>query len=432
MSSLLATPGPSVLDRASRALTDAAEQRLWAQSDAEIIDRVQAALRVKAQADAVLLAAVGEVEARGLARARGASSTRAWLHGAHQLDPAEASMLVLTAASLRQGFQSTGTALAAGEVNLGQTRVIIRSVDDLPDDLGPALTAAAETLMIGHCATFDPTTLALIGRRLAECIDPEGTQARDEKKLLEREESAHQKRGLTISPDKDGAGRYIRGYLHAEGGAIIAAALDGLSAPIPDTAAGEPDRRSPAQRRHDALIELGRRQLQSGQLPATGGIKPRIILTIPAQSLTERTGAGRLNDGYQLSPSLSAHLGCDAEIIPAFLDHNGAVIDLGRTQRLFTGPARVALELRDRGCAWPGCDRPLAWTEAHHIQGWIKGGRTDQNNGVLLCGYHHREIERGDWHVHIHAGRAWFQPPPWIDPEKTPIVNPMHHPPPRQ
>ena len=239
MSSLLAWAGPSVLDRAGAVLTEACEQRLWAQSETEVVDRVEAALRVRAQADAVLLAAaVGEVEARDLARSRGASSTRAWLHGAHQLDPAEASMLVRTGKSLREGFETTGVALAAGEVSLGQARVIIRSVDDLPDGLGPELASAAETLMVGHCQTFDPTTLALIGRRLAECIDPEGTQARDEKKHLERDNTAHGKRGLTISPDKDGAGRYLRGYLDTAGGAVIAAALDGLSAPIPDTAAG--------------------------------------------------------------------------------------------------------------------------------------------------------------------------------------------------
>lgn len=96
MSSLLATSGPSVLDRASSVLGDAFEERLWAQSDTEIVDRVGVALQVKAQSDAVLLAVIGEVEARGLARSRGASSTRAWLHGAHQLDLAEASVLVRT------------------------------------------------------------------------------------------------------------------------------------------------------------------------------------------------------------------------------------------------------------------------------------------------------------------------------------------------
>ena len=432
MSSLLASVGPSVLHRAGAVLGEAIEERLWARSDAEVIDRVQAALRVRAQADAVLLAAVGEVEARGLARSRGASSTRAWLHGALQVDPGEASMLVRTAKSLRTGFEATGAALAAGEVSLSHTRVIIRSIEDLPDELGPELASAGETLLVGYCAIFDAPTLALIGRRLAECIDPEGTQARDEQKFLEREKTAHDKRCLSLIRDKDGAGRYVRGYLDAEGAAIIAAALDGLSAPIAASAAGEKDPRSPAQRCHDALVELCRRQLQAGTLPSTGGTKPRIVITIPAQSLTDRTGAGRLNDGGQISPSLAAYLGCDAEIVPAFLDSDGNLIDLGRARRTFTGPARLALELRDRGCAWPGCDRPISWCEAHHVIPWHQGGKTDHTNGVLLCGYHHREIETGDWQVLISHGRAWFRPPAWIDPEQTPILNPMHHPPPRQ
>lgn len=97
-------------------------------------------------------------------------------------------MLVRTGTALREGFEATGVALGAGEVTLDQARVIIRSVNDLPDDLSPGLIASAETLMIGQCSVFDPTRLALIGRRLAECVDPEG-------------------------------------------GAIIVAALDGLSAP---------------------------------------------------------------------------------------------------------------------------------------------------------------------------------------------------------
>ncbi|MGI8625629.1 MAG: DUF222 domain-containing protein [Geodermatophilaceae bacterium] len=430
MSSLLVAAGPSVLDRVSAALTEAAEERLWARSDDDVVARVEAALRVRAQADAVLLAAVGEVEARGLARARGASSTRAWLTGAHQVDPAEASVLVRTGTSLRAGFEASGAGLAAGQVSLSQARVIIRSVGGLPAEIGPELAAAGESLLVGYCQTFDPSALALIGRRLAECIDPEGTQARDEQKISEAELTAQNKRCLSLIRDKDGAGRYVRGYLSAEGAAIIAAALDGLSAPIPATAAGDNDTRSPAQRCHDGLVELCRRQIQSAQLPATGGIKPRIVITIPAHSWAERTGAGRLNDGGQISPSLAAYLGCDAEIIPAFLDQHGNLINLGRARRTFTGPARLALELRDRGCAWPGCDRPITWCEAHHILPWSKGGRTDQTNGVLLCGYHHREIEAGDWQVFIQGGRAWFRPPAWIDPQQTPILNPMHHPPP--
>ena len=185
MSSLLAPSGPSLLDYAGAALTQAGEELLWARADDEVIARVAAALRIRKQADAVLLAAIGEVEARDLATTRGASSTRAWLTGAHQVDPAEAGMLVRTARALRAGFEKTGAAIAAGDVSLAQARVVIRSVQDLPKEMGPELSAAAERLMVGHCASFDPPTLALIGRRLAEVVDPEGTQAHDEQKLLD-------------------------------------------------------------------------------------------------------------------------------------------------------------------------------------------------------------------------------------------------------
>ncbi len=241
MSSLLASPGTSALGHAGAAPNEACEERLWAQSDSQITERVAAALRVKAQADAVLLATVGEFEARRLAKARGASSTRAWLTAAHQVDPCEASVLVNTATALRGGFEATDTAMAAGDLSLGQARVIIRSIRELPSDIGVELAAAGERLMVGYCQTFDPTKLSLIGRRLAECIDPEGTQARDEKGCLDKERIAHDKRGLSITADRNGAGRYVRGYLDPEAGATIAAALDGLSAPIPATAAGDQD-----------------------------------------------------------------------------------------------------------------------------------------------------------------------------------------------
>ncbi|MBA3409410.1 MAG: HNH endonuclease, partial [Geodermatophilaceae bacterium] len=80
----------------------------------------------------------------------------------------------------------------------------------------------------------------------------------------------------------------------------------------------------------------------------------------------------------------------------------------------------------------PGCDRPISWTQAHHIVSWLDGGRTSLDNGVLMCLFHHHEIEKADWTVAIRRGRAWFTPPTWIDPARTPRINPMHHPPPRQ
>ncbi|HEY8755920.1 MAG TPA: HNH endonuclease signature motif containing protein [Candidatus Dormibacteraeota bacterium] len=46
------------------------------------------------------------------------------------------------------------------------------------------------------------------------------------------------------------------------------------------------------------------------------------------------------------------------------------------------GATRAALNFRDKGCRWPGCDRPASWTAAHHVIHWAQGGRTDLDNLV--------------------------------------------------
>ncbi len=75
--------------------------------------------------------------------------------------------------------------------------------------------------------------------------------------------------------------------------------------------------------------------------------------------------------------------------------HTGVVLDLGHRQRLFTRTQRRALVYRDRGCVFPGCDRPAKFCDAHHIKPWDEGGLTDLINGVLLCRRHHTLIHNG-------------------------------------
>ena len=84
------------------------------------------------------LARLGEAEALGLARTRGATSMTAWLRGSH-LGPGEASRLIRTARALREQLSATAQALADGEVNLGQAEVIVDSLKDLrPGEPGSA------------------------------------------------------------------------------------------------------------------------------------------------------------------------------------------------------------------------------------------------------------------------------------------------------
>jgi HNH endonuclease len=89
-------------------------------------------------------------------------------------------------------------------------------------------------------------------------------------------------------------------------------------------------------------------------------------------------------------------------------------LEVGRTSRVVTAAQRVALVVRDRGCGFPGCDRPPAWCEAHHLVHWLHGGPTDLANLALVCRAHHRRCTRaaGGWRLQRDPdGRLTATPP---------------------
>ncbi len=138
--------------------------------------------------------------------------------------------------------------------------------------------------------------------------------------------------------------------------------------------------------------------------------------------------AGVLDDGGRISVAAARRMACDAGILPVVLGGSGQILDLGRQRRLFTGPLRRALMLRDGGCAFPGCDRPARWCDGHHIRHWADGGTTCLDNAVLLCGYHHRVIHHDEWTVRISPadGLPEFLPPILLDPSQRPRRNTCH------
>jgi len=81
------------------------------------------------------------------------------------------------------------------------------------------------------------------------------------------------------------------------------------------------------------------------------------------------------------------------------------VLDAGLARRVPSAPTRAALRVRDRGCVWPGCERPASWTTAHHVLHWGNGGVTEVPNLVLLCHRHHWSVHEGGWQVVRTEGR---------------------------
>ncbi|GAB3545255.1 HNH endonuclease signature motif containing protein [Arthrobacter tumbae] len=195
-------------------------------------------------------------------------------------------------------------------------------------------------------------------------------------------------------------------------------------------AGSSPDEPTREQSLLDGLVSACRIALAGDGLPATGGHRPQVMVTINYRDLLNDMSdlADRGHDGHsvfaqQLSARSIRKLACDAGILPLILGGEGQVLDIGRTQRLFPPHLRRALVARDKGCAFPDCTTPATWCEAHHTIPWATGGTTTINHGVLLCSWHHHQIHQGNWTVESINGIPWFTPPKYLDPHQTPKRN---------
>jgi hypothetical protein len=162
----------------------------------------------------------------------------------------------------------------------------------------------------------------------------------------------------------------IAGQLDREAAAVVRAGLDALCSPRTHPSPQDPspqdsaialgigrrarDERTAGQLRADALAEIFRIALACHNLPDNGGERPQVVITVPLQTLQEEYGAATLHDGGALTAAAARRWACDAQIIPMVLGGAGQPLDVGRSQRLFTGPLRRALVVRDGGCAFPG------------------------------------------------------------------------------
>jgi hypothetical protein len=369
-------------------------------------------------------------EAAGTAGRAGAPSMVAWLRASTRTDRAAAGRVVRLGRALDGEFALTADALAGGQVTEEQARVIVRAVRALPSEVDTAARRRGEAHLVEQASMFDPVELARLGQRLLEVIAPEEAD-RLLAEQLRREEARAGRRELFVRPDGQGGAR-LSGRLDAEGAAVLGAALDPLSRPRPSDEEG-PDPRTLPQRQADALVELARRALAGqccagGGLPESGGEAATVLVTLSLDALRTGLGCALLPTGEVISAAAARRIACDAGIVPAVLDGDGHPLDVGRTRRLFTPAQRRALALRDgAGCAFPGCDRPGSWCDAHHLTHWADGGPTDLSNGVLLCGWHHQVIHHGQWAVVMAAdGRPDFIPPPFIDPTQRTRRNTPH------
>ncbi|WP_017794342.1 HNH endonuclease signature motif containing protein [Leucobacter salsicius] len=240
----------------------------------------------------------------------------------------------------------------------------------------------------------------------------------------------------------------------------------GPTALLPESAQGDPssalsdssrfapeipsDGRSYGQKVHDALRIVAEIAARAAETPQLGGAPVTVLIQTTQEELTDslqrdlelaaefplaasvNTAANTASSGAAGTAWLHGHDGLPTPVSMAVARHG---ICTGATQRVITGPhgeilgiesptrtftphQRRAITARDGGCIIPGCTVPALWCEVHHVVEWAQGGPTSTDNGVLLCWYHHRNIDSNDWHIRMMEGLPEVLAPPWIDPHQ--------------
>ena len=342
------------------------------------------------QLDCARVGLVQEAESRGVIAESASASGADWLraHSFH-LEPGEASRVVKLAHLCAQPRnQVLAAAVAGGTVTVRKAMTALGQLRQVEHDLDPggreqALGWLTQMAQSGHNAH-----VIAVGRRLMALVGADRALEHDEDRLRTLN-------SLRMWPLGNGM-TAVSGRLDPEAAAVLAAALDPLSAPNPCSENGGRDPRPADRRRAEALIEVCRRATAAGgQASATS--KAQVVVLIDLEHLTDTVrGAGTTLTGEILSPQTVRKLACDAGIIPMVLGSQSQPLDVGRTKRLVTPALLAALWVRDKHCTYPGCGRPPRWCDSHHVKHWADGGETALTNLALLCAHHHTWVHQHD------------------------------------
>jgi Domain of unknown function (DUF222) len=269
--------------------------------------------------NAKLLAAVGEHDTAELWRDDGATSITAWLRHHARRSGRDAARCAKTARRLRE-LPVTVTAYRDGVLSAGQVQAIVANLTertvDLFADHEAELVPAVARLSVGET----PVAMQEWARRADAVVGDDSEPALPE-------------RSLHLSRILDGH-RELSGSFDPEGGAVIATALRLAQTGDVD---GEP-RRSPAQRRADALVDLCRRFLDHQQTRRGGRHRPHLNVITTLDDLEHRRH-GRLVDGSILDAATVQRLVCDAGIHRVLTTGRSSILAYGTTTR--TVPANL-------------------------------------------------------------------------------------------
>jgi hypothetical protein len=302
-----------------------------------------------------------------------------WMRFNCQLTSTAAADLIAVGKNLHRLPESV-QAVGNGEIGFAHVKAMARTANAVGIKFD-------EALLLEKARENSPGKFYYICQHYRHSADRAGYEA-EQKELVEN-------RKLWISTCEDGTVQ-VTGFFDPEGGAVLRSAWEPLA-----RKSGAHDDRSREKRFADAAVELAHHGLESGLIPQTATQRTHLQVTTSLETLLGLPGApaAEMEFSLPISSKTVERLACDSSVTRILLGSDSMVIDVGRAKRTISGPARKALNVRDRGCTWPGCERPASWTSGHHIQHWLHGGNNQPPNLTLLCYRHHWMVHEGNWQI---------------------------------
>jgi hypothetical protein len=400
--------------------------------EAQALDQIVGLLNVGNAIDSIVGSLLAEVDRSGLCGQVTGVSLSTWLVLKAHLTARQAARLVLRA---RRAGKLTVTrrAALAGAMNAEQVDAVAGVLDGLPKDLGSEHLAKAESLLVELAEQLASDGLTKASEEVFEQIAPEAAQDAAEEKAARQAGRANSRRYFTSYAHGDGVFTFS-GSLPVAEGELVRSVIDAVAEKARRDLAAAPDGKilDRRQARADALVEICRHVQGCREAAPMGAAAARVVVTVPLAGLAGAEAvSGRLvGSGERLDARTLRAMACDGEITRLVLGAKSEVLDVGRTTRVIPKGIRAALNARDGGCSFPGCDRPVEVCQAHHIRPWNALGKTNVGNLVLVCPSHHRMVEppKGrppDWEARMRGdGLVEFVPPGWFDADRKPI---LHH-----
>jgi hypothetical protein len=299
------------------------------------------------------------------------------------------------------GLPKSAETMAGGEIGFAHLALIARTKAGLAES--ETARPFEEGHLLAKAKEFSVGRFRIFCEHQRHAADPEGFAAAQSQGV--------EARSLSLSSAESGM-VCIRGVLDLEGGSLLRTALEPLARP-----SGKGDERKRSKRLADALVELAHHSLDSGLVPQRGSQRAHLQVTTTLETLLQRAGAPAADIEFSLPISAASvqRMACDCNLTRVLLSADSAVIDVGRSTRRIKPAIRRALNVRDGGCRWPGCDRPASWSEGHHFVHWTKDGPTNLPNLVLLCYRHHWMVHEGKWQLVKTDDGRWLAIPPQMN-----------------